>query len=660
MENLVPLHSDFSPVGFQPYVFEVSAAGLSTEADVKCLGFVVMTRNQGLLLAIPMHVLEDDVIAAGDFANPQDLVGPHLDVQVSAHLLVESSPMQDPVPVDGHQIDVLLVDFHSEVAKFLKPVVGPEDLIELLVFDAAEPSMIPQPAELISLAIAWTLEQAGLSQDRMQFYSADEVPETPEATAKVSPSKPKRRTPGGAMPGGDSERAQRKKPTIASVSEAVEKMAAALPGLSLQLQDLVTRTTALEAQSGQVPDRPSVLRQPLGPSATPGLSSNASPSTLIQAMPPPKSFASPVKANSRVHFTQQETQEMAQDFGESPMLAQAVLEQSKALIALVSQIASGDHAMDFGGGSTLTSKGALGRERLRNELAQHKGVFFQAVLQNMSRRMFPGQTAEVDVPTLVSRGALPTMYMERFGRFGKTRDLGFLGWQVALAMNMLAEDNFLGAKDALALLFVCIEQAAMDGGKLDLGLILALVEDPPNSVFTSRSVAASVNPRPFCTQCQPEVGHSSSSILEGDGHDCEPPLRDESRKAAFSNFTPSRDSKTQAKRERRTKGKGPPGNTRGRHVMSRPLLALKIMIACFQVTLDFQGTTTTSKRRLTLTVSLPACLVGFCRLGPNLQRSLPELFTSLEVALALLPQSFLCLCLMLESLRRRGPQCLVL
>ena len=86
MESIVPLHSDFSAVGFQPYVFEVSAAGLSLDTDVQCLGFIVMTRSQGLLLAIPMHVLEDDVLAAGDFANPQDLVGPYLNVQVSAHL----------------------------------------------------------------------------------------------------------------------------------------------------------------------------------------------------------------------------------------------------------------------------------------------------------------------------------------------------------------------------------------------------------------------------------------------------------------------------------------------------------------------------------------------------------------------------------------------
>ena len=141
--------------------------------------------------------------------------------------------MQDPVPVNGHQVDVVLVDLYSEVAKYLKPEVGPEDLVDLLVYDAAEPSMIPQPTELSSLTIAWTLEQAGLQQDRMQVYSADEVLETPGSAAPKSPAKPKRRTPGGAMPGGDQDKAQKKRPTTASVSEAVEKMAATLPGLSI-------------------------------------------------------------------------------------------------------------------------------------------------------------------------------------------------------------------------------------------------------------------------------------------------------------------------------------------------------------------------------------------------------------------------------------------
>ena len=89
------------------------------------------------------------------------------------------------------------------------------------------------------------------------------------------------------------------------------------------------------------------------------------------------------------------------------------------------------------------------------------------------------------------------LHLERFGGYGKTRDLGFIVWQVGLILNHMQEDNHLAAKDAASLLLVCLEQAAMDNGNLQVGLLLALTEDPPQSLFTTRSVAAGVSPRAF-------------------------------------------------------------------------------------------------------------------------------------------------------------------
>ena len=105
--------------------------------------------------------------------------------------------------------------------------------------------------------------------------------------------------------------------------------------------------------------------------------------------------------------------------------------------------------------------------------------------------------AEVDAAALIQRGVTPPLYLERFGGYGRTRDLGFIIWQVSIAMAYMQQENFPAAMDSLALLFVCLEQSAMDNGRMDLGLTLALVEDPPHSLFSARSIAASVNPRPF-------------------------------------------------------------------------------------------------------------------------------------------------------------------
>lgn len=61
--------------------------------------------------------------------------------------------------------------------------------------------------------------------------------------------------------------------------------------------------------------------------------------------------------------------------------------------------------------------------------------------------------------------------------------------------NYLQEENYPAAKVAVSWLFVCLDQSAMDAGKMDLGLLLALVE-----IHRSESKAV-------CTNGQPEVGH---------------------------------------------------------------------------------------------------------------------------------------------------------
>ena len=59
-----------------------------------------------------------------------------------------------------------------------------------------------------------------------------------------------------------------------------------------------------------------------------------------------------------------------------------------------------------------------------------------------------------------------------------------------MIMDHLQSDNMAAAKDSLALMMVCLEQASLDGGRLDIGLLLTLQEDPPAALFTNRSLAA--------------------------------------------------------------------------------------------------------------------------------------------------------------------------
>lgn len=141
-------------------------------------------------------------------------------------------------------------------------------------------------------------------------------------------------------------------------------------------------------------------------------------------------------------------------------------------------------------GSTISTKGAQGRQKLQQELAQHKGIFFDSVLRSMARRMQPARPADLPAQDLALRGVTPTAYVERYGGFGRSRDLGCLMWQVAMLLDHLQMDNLLAAKDSAALLAVCLEQAALDNGRMDIGLLLSLGEDPPAGVFQNKAVTS--------------------------------------------------------------------------------------------------------------------------------------------------------------------------
>lgn len=180
-------------------------------------------------------------------------------------------------------------------------------------------------------------------------------------------------------------------------------------------------------------------------------------------------------------------------------LAAAMLEQSRALHTLVSQIAHGqaDPMSELTGAPSAGTRGAAGRARLQAELAAHRGSFFTSVMHSMARRMAP--TSSVDHPpqVLLKRGISGQRYLERFGGYSRQRELGQLQFQVMTAFDFLMADNIPAAKDSIALLAVTIEQSCLDNGRMDLATLLCLQEDPPASVFQNRQLSATSRARSF-------------------------------------------------------------------------------------------------------------------------------------------------------------------
>ena len=76
-------------------------------------------------------------------------------------------------------------------------------------------------------------------------------------------------------------------------------------------------------------------------------------------------------------------------------LTKAMKVQSKALTSLVATIATGDPIMHLSSGSTnFPSRGAQGRVKLQQELAQHCGTFFNSLFCALACRMQPARVAE--------------------------------------------------------------------------------------------------------------------------------------------------------------------------------------------------------------------------------------------------------------------------
>lgn len=125
--------------------------------------------------------------------------------------------------------------------------------------------------------------------------------------------------------------------------------------------------------------------------------------------------------------------------------------------------------------------------------------------------------AEVELSALRDRGVTPTQYLERYGGYGRTRDVGMIIWQVANVMNHMQEGNHKAAMDAISLLFVCLEQTSLDAGNMQVGMLLSLTEEPPATLFSARSVANTMHPRLFApTACQRWVTTALQYLKEMD------------------------------------------------------------------------------------------------------------------------------------------------
>lgn len=377
-------------------------------------------------------------------------------------------------------------------------------------FDPEQPFGIPSPQDVLASAREW-VEENGESTQRVYFSAEGEAMEDgpyEQDQGEAATPQARRRRAKPAAPGQERPSAGAKKPTVATLASSLEQLMSMNEGFSKNLEALTLRQMELEKRliPAQLALNPgAALHQPISQSLMSQTGSLANIAKTIGT--PPRTAApmasgllsSPCMRPSPVQELEEEKRPTDLSSSSDP-LAKAVLAQSQAPTALVSQIAqqSSDPMLDLSGSSSSAgTRGAIGRARLQAELASQKGTFFNAVLAAMARRMYPTASAEGSPQELMDRGVCGTRYLERFGGFGKLRDLGCLQHQVMSILDCLQTSNLQAARDQTALLAVTLDQAALDSGRFDLAQLLCLQEEPPSTVFTNRQANVLSKQRAF-------------------------------------------------------------------------------------------------------------------------------------------------------------------
>ena len=483
----------------------------------------VLSRQSGVLIAVPEGAFSPEVLQAGAFAAMDDLVGPSTRVTLPA-VFEELDGTETPHTED---IPVVLVDFHKNI---LESIRGFDPVTEgpgIRCFSPPHMEILPESNPLLLAAYAYV---EGGTEGRTQFYSAEEtqIPPLPVTPApKASSRQPKAK----ASPGGVSTP---RRVTTATLAEQLAEISKVLPAMSSQLeamtqrQDRVERlmSSAPQASSKEPPahkqDFPLLGKGSPRPSALRFVSRVGSPPRsrpLADANPEPRKTVEftnvdePLALPSDPDYPGGEQGIPALPQPEA--LSAALFQQSQALTTLVAHLA-GQDGMEFGTTATssaLSLKGSLKRDKLLRDLAERRGNFFLKVSQNAFRRLRPSEPVPQEIAALGGR-ALFSKYMERSGGYSGQRDLGLTMWLLSQMADAFLNGDATGAQELLALTMVTLEQVAQDSGKWEVGWILSLQEDPPPGVFQARPITTNPRLRAFAPLCPPEWATTALSYVK--------------------------------------------------------------------------------------------------------------------------------------------------
>ena len=464
-----------------------------------CICYVVMKRGSaggGFLAVIPVGFLTQSELQNAREGPLDGPIGPNTVLTVPSVLV-----MEDGAEEDMGDIDVLLVDFSVSVAAALIEIeeLDPTGQQQIMGF-LDELDAFPRLDKLLVFAKEWLEVQTA---QRAAFYSAEEfqepVPETP------GPGQEEEAGEGEEVPQEEVQpkrkaAAKPKKVTTTQLADQINTLMETLPQITNQLLQLQEEQKELKKHVSEVGEkgrlRPSQL--PVSAPLRSFAGMVGSPPKVRQNLyltPPPQ------KLIQKGLDSQLNVQEQAEEMPLTDPLASAVLEQSKALTTLVSHLQQGGDPLlgmqEGASGSSLSSRGSAGRERLQKQLASRSGNFCLAVLQNAARRLRPAAKQPQTIQEAAGENFSIIPYLERYGGYGAFKELGLIQYAVAHIWDASVQGDIAGVQELTSLLMVGIEQAAMDSNRWEFAYKMMLLEEPPAQLWSFRSSGYDTRGRAF-------------------------------------------------------------------------------------------------------------------------------------------------------------------
>ena len=458
----------------------------------------LMSRDGGMLLAVPMQVLSDNSLLDAANNEEESFLGPSR--EFTAELVSENDEGAE-VAV-GERQDFLVVDVTDQVLESIREYDPVTDSTETIVpYSNDRPEALVAVGDVLPDVAAW-LENISGDQGRLNFYSAREEQEPVPAAPKV-------------------KKAAAKKITTAFLAEQMSSMMAQIQLLSSQ-QEVMAKAQSLDGASVTL-----AAGHPLGASTAPKLPSlsaglgkppeSAVKKALSLVGPPPKVKASvsPGDVGGVAAGVSAAIGSGGQESDQANMVA-AISQQSAALTSLVAHLASGDGFADLAGSSSTSSvstKGVMKREKMQQELANRSSQFFLAVQQQIYKKMYPARVCPKTEEDLLKSQVSMTSYLEKYGGFKGQREMGLMFWMLAHAMDAASQGDFYATKEFLALMAASMEQAVLDG-HWQIAYVVGLLEEPPAQLFTERLQSTTALGRPFAPLVPPSWAAVSLSYVK--------------------------------------------------------------------------------------------------------------------------------------------------